>query len=115
MFVHLILELLHVARRYLAIAGNVSEVRLKASIGLFEIWWLAWTLNFFSTSNSYPWLWIPLFLLVERPYIAASSGPIAAMVVFLVFWQVARNPPKEIKFQQSHAHTCAQGIIVQQY
>jgi hypothetical protein len=36
MVVHLILELLHVARRYLAIAGNVSEVRSKAFVGLFE-------------------------------------------------------------------------------
>jgi hypothetical protein len=34
------------------------------------------------------------------------------MVVFLCVWQLARiKPPKEIKFQQSHAHTCAQGII----
>jgi hypothetical protein len=33
------------------------------------------------------------------------------MVVFFVFWQAARNPPKKIKFQQSHAHTCVQGII----
>jgi hypothetical protein len=36
MVVHLILELLHVAWRYLAIVGNVSEVRSKASVGLFE-------------------------------------------------------------------------------
>ena len=36
MVVHLILELLHVVRRYLAIAGNVSEVWSKASVGLFE-------------------------------------------------------------------------------
>jgi hypothetical protein len=32
------------------------------------------------------------------------------MVGFLVFWQVAPNPRKEIKFQQSHARTCVQGI-----
>jgi hypothetical protein len=26
-------------------------------------------------------------------------GSHTTMVIFLVFWQVARNPPKEIKFQ----------------
>jgi hypothetical protein len=35
-----------------------------------------------------------------------------AMVGFWVLWHVARSSPKEIKFQQSYAHTCAQGIIL---
>ncbi len=83
----------------------------RPPLASLKCWQLSSTLNFFITSNLNLRLQIPLFLFVERPYRATCSGPIVAMVIFFVFWQAARNPPKEIKIWQSHTHTCVQGTI----
>jgi hypothetical protein len=97
--------------RFLAIAGNVSEVRSKASVRLFETLVARLDTQLLLYVKFLPLVVDPVVLVTERPYRAACSGPMAAMVGFWVFWQVARSSPKEIKFQQSYAHTCAQGII----
>jgi hypothetical protein len=98
--VHLILKLLHMARRYLAIASNVSEVRSKASVGLFETLVARLDTQLLLYVELVPVVVDPVVFVGGKAYIAACSGPIAAMVVFLCFGRLRETRRRKLNFSK---------------